>query len=394
MESRDDVMQAGKNSKQTTLTGLTEKIGESASLDLVFIMDSTGSMGSYIKEAQNCVRGLIEGIVAAEKCDVRFALVSYRDHPPQDSSYVTKKFEFTSDTTKMRQSLFSLSASGGGDGPEAVADGLHEAMTLEWREQATKIAILVADAPPHGLGCGGDGFPNGCPLGHDPIAIAREYASRGITLNMIGCEPAVNPYKEFYMALCFITGGQYCPLASSQSLSQAVLGGAREEIGLERIMRSHDISARPDESESAHKERVHHMMKQAQVRTTQVQYASSALPKATPRSVAMASAMNLSDMRIKCGPAISMTVHVPMASSSAMRSSFASPRMARMAPSSAAAPPTVDACLGYPAMPEMPMPMAAAMSATSGPAEYSVGEDEVSMEQVERMITKSKARRK
>merc|ERR1711976_220725 len=40
------------------------------------------------------------------------------------------------------------------------------------------------------------------------------------------------------MALTEITGGQYVPLGSSTGLSSAILGGAREEISLERIMRS------------------------------------------------------------------------------------------------------------------------------------------------------------
>lgn len=36
-----------------------------------------------------------------------------RDHPPQDHSYVTQTFEFTSDVSKVKESLKSLFASGG-----------------------------------------------------------------------------------------------------------------------------------------------------------------------------------------------------------------------------------------------------------------------------------------
>ena len=32
---------------------------------------------------------------------------------------------------------------------------------LSWREEATKICVFIADAPPHGMGANGDGFPNG-----------------------------------------------------------------------------------------------------------------------------------------------------------------------------------------------------------------------------------------
>ena len=48
-----------------------------------------------------------------------------------------------------------------GDIPEAVADGLHDALKLSWREEATKICVLIADAPPHGLILSGDSFPDG-----------------------------------------------------------------------------------------------------------------------------------------------------------------------------------------------------------------------------------------
>lgn len=51
--------------------------------DLVFIMDCTGSMGSYISSALENIRSIVEEIVVSEKSDVCLALVEYRDHPPQ-----------------------------------------------------------------------------------------------------------------------------------------------------------------------------------------------------------------------------------------------------------------------------------------------------------------------
>ena len=42
-------------------------------------------------------------------------------------------------------------AGGGGDGPEAVTSGLAASLTeLEWRRAASKMVVLIADAPPHG----------------------------------------------------------------------------------------------------------------------------------------------------------------------------------------------------------------------------------------------------
>merc|ERR1719463_659178 len=160
-------------------------------LDLCFLCDATGSMGSYIRAAQQHICDIVSKVAVSECADVRFALVSYRDHPPQDSTYVTRVFPFTAAVEEMQQYVGTMSAQGGGDGPEAVTAALDDARRLPWRPNATKVAVLIADAPPHGLEPSGDGFPNGDPEGRDPLEIARQMAASGITVYAVGCEPAL-----------------------------------------------------------------------------------------------------------------------------------------------------------------------------------------------------------
>ena len=114
-------------------------------LDLAFCMDCTGSMGSYIENARNSIRTIVEEIVASEKSDVRLALVEYRDHPPQERTFVTRTHDFTPSIKEMKNWLDACSANGGGDAPEAVADGLHDTLKLSWREKSTKICVLISD---------------------------------------------------------------------------------------------------------------------------------------------------------------------------------------------------------------------------------------------------------
>lgn len=57
----------------------------------------------------------------------------------------------------MHKDLSGLYASGGGDGPEAVTAALAEALNMDWRGNASKMVVLIADAPPHGIGEYGDG---------------------------------------------------------------------------------------------------------------------------------------------------------------------------------------------------------------------------------------------
>ncbi|CAF0796183.1 unnamed protein product [Adineta steineri] len=209
---------------------------DSSILDLVFIMDCTGSMGSYIASATNSIRSIVEEIVVSEKSDIHLALVEYRDHPPQDATFVTRVHDFTAKVSEMKGWLEQCSAQGGGDAPEAVADGLHAALKLSWRENATKICVLISDAPPHGLDPNGDQFPNGCPAGLDPLKIVREMAEKHITLYTVGVEPPIVPYRDFFMSLAYITGGQYVPMVTAKLLSKVIIGGVREEISLDRLM--------------------------------------------------------------------------------------------------------------------------------------------------------------
>ena len=91
----------------------------------------------------------------------------------------------------MKGWLEHCSAAGGGDGPEAVADALNDALNLPWCIGSVKICILISDAPPHGLSPSGDGFPSGCPAGFDPLAIVRKMAEKNITLYTVGVEPPI-----------------------------------------------------------------------------------------------------------------------------------------------------------------------------------------------------------
>jgi len=129
--------------------------------DIVFLQDTTGSQGPYISAARQAIGGICNKISAASEIprgQLRFGLIAFRDHPPQDNTYVTKQFGFTSDIAVMQKNLSILVASGGGDGPEAQTAALAASLDLDWAEGAIKMVVLITDSPPHGLGEKGDGF--------------------------------------------------------------------------------------------------------------------------------------------------------------------------------------------------------------------------------------------
>jgi hypothetical protein len=132
----------------------------------LFLQDSTGSQQPYIRSAINGINNICKTISpSVAPGGLRVGLVAFRDHPPQDNTFVTKNFGFTSDIAVMRGNLRTLVASGGGDGPEAQTAALAEALNMDWKKDAIKIVVLITDSPPHGIGEGNDkdAFPQGSP---------------------------------------------------------------------------------------------------------------------------------------------------------------------------------------------------------------------------------------
>ncbi|ODN74193.1 hypothetical protein L202_07641 [Cryptococcus amylolentus CBS 6039] len=232
------------------------------SIDLVFILDCTGSMQKYINSVRDHIIGICDMIRGEEGLngpdDLRVAVVNYRDHPPQDSTYIYKFHPFTSDIPELQTYIKGLTgthysahpyahrtdvlatASGGGDGPEAVTSAMAATLTeLEWRREAARMAVLVADAPPHGIGEGGDQFKGGDPLGHDPLVVARTMAQNGITMFMVACEDTLSGYShavDFFQAICNMTSGVMLPLFSADLLAMTIVGSVLENMDMERLI--------------------------------------------------------------------------------------------------------------------------------------------------------------
>jgi Mg-chelatase subunit ChlD len=123
---------------------------EKPRVEVVFVLDTTGSMSSLIEGAKRKIWSIADRIVSGKPTpDVRIGLVAYRD---RGDAYVTKRFDLTGDVDAVFRNLSTLSAGGGGDGPESVNQALFEAVhKMSWtpNDRPLKIIFLVGDAPPH-----------------------------------------------------------------------------------------------------------------------------------------------------------------------------------------------------------------------------------------------------
>jgi len=143
-ESQQSLVYAG-DTLQVTLNSGT--MAESV-LDLMFVIDTTGSMGDELKYLKTEIANVI-GKISNDNPNytINLGLLFYRDI---DDEYVTRYFDFTTNISQQQQNLARQSANGGGDFPEAVDRALSEAVAKKWSNgYATRLIFHVCDAPPH-----------------------------------------------------------------------------------------------------------------------------------------------------------------------------------------------------------------------------------------------------
>lgn len=153
--------------------------GAKPTIELVFVIDTTGSMGGLIDGAKQKVWSIVNEVMKSpSKPEVRMGLVAYRDH---GDAYVTQVTPITRDLDSIYNTLISYKAEGGGDGPEdvrqALSDGLRKVGWSARSANISQILFLVGDAPPH------DDYANE----PDTVSTASDAVKAGILVNTIQC---------------------------------------------------------------------------------------------------------------------------------------------------------------------------------------------------------------
>ncbi len=207
-----------------------------AALDLVFLVDETGSMGPYIQTVQQQLLYIVETVSRLPLCRrLRLGLVRYRDHPPQETSFVTMVHALSEDIDEVRKAVLTMQANGGGDAPEAVTDGLFELVNLNWRPGSVRTVVWIGDAPPHGVSRAGDGFPNGCPCGRHWYAQAESCREMSIAVHAVVCGHADETTKDVYQTVARAARGVCVTLAQATLLVPLITGVAARDLDRLRV---------------------------------------------------------------------------------------------------------------------------------------------------------------
>lgn len=126
------------------------QLNERPQIDVVFALDTTGSMGGLIQAAKEKIWSIASSMAQGQPAPaIRIGLVAYRD---RGDAYVTQVVDLSSDLDSVYAKLMDFTADGGGDGPESVNQALNDAVNkISWSQnpKAYKVVFLVGDAPPH-----------------------------------------------------------------------------------------------------------------------------------------------------------------------------------------------------------------------------------------------------
>jgi len=172
-------------------------------VEVVFCLDTTGSMGGLIEGAKQKIWSIVNQIASGRPTpDVKVGLLAYRD---RKDTYVTKLFELTTDLDEVHKNLKEFKADGGGDTPESVNQALNESVVkFKWSKDkdTLRIIFLVGDAPPHMDYADDVKYPETCKLA----------AAQGILINTVLCG-GDGEAKKVWQEVCAKAGGTFAQIA-------------------------------------------------------------------------------------------------------------------------------------------------------------------------------------
>lgn len=170
-------------------------------VEVVFCVDTTGSMGGLINAAKQKIWAISNQIASGNPTpQVKIGLVAYRDRGKNEEC-ITKVFDLTDDLDAIHGHLMNFKAKGGGDFPESVNQALNEAVTrIKWStdKKTLKMIFLVGDAPPHMNYKDDVKYPETCKL-----AVAQD-----IIINTVQCGKHAET-RKYWQDICRLAEGSY-----------------------------------------------------------------------------------------------------------------------------------------------------------------------------------------
>ena len=161
---------------------------EETYLDLLIILDITGSMDHYYAQVRKKLFNIIENIKENLKdytvYNINLGFIGYKDVEEIYKNEIVD-MPFTTDIEKIKEGIENAKVGGGDDCAEDIAYAFELALKKEWTSKA-KFAVLITDAPCHGLKYHKkdllDNYKEGIRNRKDIEESVKELANKGVSL--------------------------------------------------------------------------------------------------------------------------------------------------------------------------------------------------------------------
>lgn len=178
-------------------------------IEVVFVLDTTGSMGGLLEGAKQKIWSIANDMISAKPTpELKVGLVGYRD---KGDEYVVRPYALTDDIDTMYSHLKAFEAGGGGDTPESVNEALDEAINkMKWSgdRDVLKIVFLVGDAPPH----------MDYPQGPKYTDLCRAAAKKDLIINTVQCG-GMTETTPIWKEIAKLSEGNYVAIAQSGNVN-------------------------------------------------------------------------------------------------------------------------------------------------------------------------------
>ncbi len=151
-------------------------------VDMVFCIDSTGSMDSIIDMVKDNALNFYNDVTAAMERKrkvidkMRIKIIAFRDYiaDGENAMLETDFFVLPDEEADFSECVDSIAAEGGGDDPEDGLEALGYAIRSDWNPEGKKkrqIVVVWSDAPAHKLGYGSvsSNYPDGMAANFDEL---------------------------------------------------------------------------------------------------------------------------------------------------------------------------------------------------------------------------------
>ncbi|HUJ10762.1 MAG TPA: vWA domain-containing protein [Verrucomicrobiae bacterium] len=216
---KSEVLEAGRYCLVTlaivlsAMLGVNKAAADCGCLDLVLVVDDSGSMGGAQSNVKSALPMIISSAQAASGSDLRIAIVSFPNVAGSTNDGVTVRQAFTTDTSLINNAVQALTATGGNGEPESSDAALQYVVTGttdtgcivsnaplgSFRPECAKIAAVFTDAHPGGCD---DTYTPGVDDVHADL-VAKEAGAAGIQIASIyiptsGETPDIKQIMEDY----------------------------------------------------------------------------------------------------------------------------------------------------------------------------------------------------